>query len=115
MEKSKLDIFTENIQKYVSTNIRLLKLETIEQVSVSGSFLISSLLISFVVVLFLIFASLSAGFFLSELFNNTYSGFACVAGFYFLTGLILFLSRKKLIERPIRDKIIREIFRDQNE
>ena len=109
-EFGKIEELTDNLKKYIATNYELQKLQAIESSSVFGSGLISSLLVGLVVVLFVFFLSLWAGFYLSASIGDNYSGFLIVAGFYFLLGFILILVRKKLIERPLRDKIIRKVF-----
>ena len=109
-EFGKIEELTENLKKYIATSYELQKLQAIESSSVFGSGLISSLLVGLVVVLFVFFLSLWAGFYLSASIGDNYSGFLIVAGFYFLFGFILILVRKKLIERPLQDKIIRKVF-----
>lgn len=109
-EFGKIEELTENLKKYIATSYELQKLQAIESSSVFGSGLISSLLVGLVVVLFVFFLSLWAGFYLSASIGDNYSGFLIVAGFYFLFGFILILVRKKLIEKPLRDKIIRKVF-----
>ncbi len=99
---------TDNLKSYISTSYEIHKLEVIGRSSIIGSGLISKLIITLVIFLFLFFISLWAGLFVSAHYGDNYSGFIYVAGFYFLVGIVLILGRKKLIQRPIRDKIIRE-------
>lgn len=110
-EQEKIEELSKSLKVYVQTNIELFKLETTERTSVIGSNLISTLIVGFSLFLFVLFVSLSAGFFLASYFNDTYSGFLLVTGFYFLLTVFLFLGRKTLIEKPIRDKIIRRILK----
>ncbi|SDC98741.1 Putative Holin-X, holin superfamily III [Williamwhitmania taraxaci] len=109
IEQQRLEDLTESAKQYLNTNIELLKFEATERTSVIGSGLISRLLVGMVSLLFVLFISIAAGFYLSELLGDSYSGFLIVAGFYFLLGLILIIGRKKLIETPLRDKFIRSI------
>lgn len=109
-EFGKIEELTENLKKYIATSYELQKLQVIESSSVFGSGLISSLLVGLVVVMFVFFLSLWAGFYLSAIIGDNYSGFLIVAGFYFLFSIILVMLRKKLVEKPLRDKIIRKIF-----
>lgn len=108
-EFGKIEELTESLKKYIATSYELQKLQAIESSSVFGSGLISSLFVGLVVVLFVFFLSLWAGFYLSAIIGDNYSGFLIVAGFYFLFSLILVIVRKKLIEKPLRDKIIRKV------
>ena len=111
IEKEKIEELTKSLKVYVQTNIELIKLEATERTSVFGSSLISILLVGFSLFLFVLFISISAGFFLANYFNDNYTGFLLVTIFYFLLTLILIMGRKKFIERPIRDKIIRRILK----
>jgi uncharacterized membrane protein len=108
-EQDKIQVLIESINRYAKTNCELIKLEATERTSVIGSGLISNLLIGLVGVLLMFFISLGVSFYISERVGNNYSGFIIVAGFYFILGLILMIGRKTLIERPIRDIIIRKI------
>jgi hypothetical protein len=109
-EDVKLEELTESVKKYINTNYELLKLQAAERTSVIGSASISMLAIGFIVILFVFFISIYIGFYLSTCLGDSYSGFAIVAGFYFLISLVLILGRKKLLENPLRDKIIRKLF-----
>ena len=109
-QHEKLEVLTQHLKRYVNTNCELIKLEATERVSVMGSGLVSGLLIVLAGILFFFFISLGLGFYLSSRLGDNYSGFAIVAGVYFLIGLVLVAGRKKLVERPIRDKIIRKVF-----
>ncbi len=112
-ENGKIEELTKSLKVYVQTNIELVKLEATERISVFGSSLISILLVGFSLFLFVLFISISAGFFLGDYFDDNYTGFILVAGFYFLLTFILIICRKKFIERPIRDRIIRIILKKQ--
>jgi len=108
-EHVNIEEIADSLKVYVNTNLELIKLELTERVSVLGSSLISNLLVWLVIVLFLFFISLGLAFYLSNLLGNNYSGFIIIAGFYLLIGLILILGKKRLVEKPLRDKIIQEL------
>jgi hypothetical protein len=74
---------------------------------------VTYVLVGLFFLLFLFFISLWACFYLSSLFNDNYTGIAIVAGFYLLLGLILFLARKNMIIRPLRNKIVNKIFQKE--
>jgi len=109
-ENGKLEILTDGLETYLETNAELLKLEATEQTVSVGSGLISSLLIAMIGAWVVLFASLGAAFSLSTYFRNNYSGFVVVAGFYFLLLLVCWVGRKKFIQIPLRDLMVRELF-----
>lgn len=111
--KYKLEIINDlvvSLKSYTNTNIELIKLETAEKASFVLANLISRFIIVMVIFLFVFFLSLGACFFLSELLGNSYLGFGIISVFYLLIGSILIMGRKKLLNRPIQDKIIQEMF-----
>jgi uncharacterized membrane protein len=108
-ELEKIEVLTESLKNYASTNCELIKLKAADYASEFGAGLISGLIIGLAGILFVFFLSLGIGFYISYQMGNDYSGFAIVAGFYFLLGLILILGRKKLMEKPLQDKIIQKI------
>ena len=109
-EHDKLEELTENLNRYMKTNLDLIKYQAAERSCVIGSKLLVNLILLLVVVLLIVFVSLGASVYLSNYFNNNYLGFILVAGFYFLLGFILLIGKRSLMERPLRDKIIRNVF-----
>ncbi len=109
IDQGKTEQLTDSLKKYLNTNLELIKLQTTERSSVIFSSLISRLFVGLAGVSFVFFLSLGMGFYLNTFFENFHTGFAIVAGFYFLLCLILILIRKKFVEAPIRDKIIRTV------
>ena len=109
-DSGKIEALTENLKGFVNLSFELNKLEAVERSSTVGAGLISGLLVGFVLIFFLFFVSMGIGFYLSEKLGNTYVGFAITSGFYLILGICLFLTRKKLIENPLRDKMIQKVF-----
>jgi hypothetical protein len=110
IEQDKLEDLTKNINSYVKTNLNLIKYQVTERTCVIGSKIIANLILLLVTVLLILFISLGASIYLSNYFGYNYLGFIIVAGFYFLLVLILLIGKGSLIERPVREKIIRNTF-----
>ena len=98
-EFKNLDEISESFKQYLILNYEILKLQATERTSVIGSSSISLLIVGISVFMFIFFLSIGAGFYISALMNNTYSGFIIIAGLYFLLSLALLLGRKKMIEK----------------
>lgn len=107
-ELEKIEGLSDNVKEYIQLNYEIFKLEATEKVSEIGSSLFSSLVLGIALFLFILTLSMGAGFYLSALLGDSYSGFAIIAGFYLLISIILFVGRKKLLENPLRDSIIRK-------
>lgn len=112
-EFKKLEELSDSLKQYLLLNIEIVKLEATNHVSAIGSTVASSLVVGISAFLFVFSLSIGLGFYLSALLGDSYSGFAIIAAFYFLLAIILFLGRKRLIERPLRNKIIEIILEEK--
>lgn len=105
----KIEDIIDDLKQYINTNLELLKLEATGRSSDMGAGLISSFIIGMIGFIFVLLVSLGIAYYLSDIFGNAYIGFVIVAGFYLLIWLILILGKKKLLEKPLRDIIVRKI------
>ena len=103
----KLDALTDSLKEYANTNYELIKLEVIDHSSDIISGLISALIVGVTLVLFLLFGSIYAAFYLSDLLEINYIGFAIVGGFYLLVALIFHFNKKSLIENRVCNNFIK--------
>lgn len=110
LEQQNIDKITDDLEKYVKTNYELIKLETTKSVADISSGLMSGILVGAMGFLSLIFIGLSGGYYLSQLLEDYSLGFGIIAGFYFLVAMILLLSRKSMIEKPLKNIIIKKTF-----
>jgi len=111
-EKANIEDVVDNLKEYVNTRYELLTLKAGEKTANIGSQLILGLVLLFSFVLFVLFLSIGAGFYLAAVLGSAYAGFMLIAGFYLLLILILALFRKGMILKPLRNKIIRELFKE---
>ncbi|MBK6264276.1 phage holin family protein [Marivirga sp. S37H4] len=111
-DKAKIDELTSNLKQFVKTNIKLAKLEATERATTIAPNVIALSIIALVLYLVLLFLSIGLSLYLSELLESTYGGFLIMGGFYLLVGIIFILGRKKILRNPIRDLIIKSIFRN---
>lgn len=110
LDDTKTEPLIEGIKNYLHTNYKLIKLQAAERLSVIATGFMMSLFIMMVGTLFLFFISLAIAFYLSACIGNNYAGFLIVALFYLLGCIILIVGRKKIIEKPLRDVIVKTIF-----
>lgn len=108
-ELGNIEAMTESISNLMSIHYELLKLEATERSSEIGSSFVSQLILGLLAFMILFFLSLFAGFWLSARMNDSYSGFAIVAGFYFLLFLLCILFKKNIIEQPLRENLIKKM------
>ena len=98
--------FTEVLREYLDTNVDLIKFKIIDRGSIIGSSVISGVVISVFGLLFLLLMSIGGGFLLGDVFEDNFTGFALVACFYLLLALLLYMFRKQIVQKTVRDKII---------
>ena len=113
----KTEAIVDDLKRYASTRIALIKLETIDKSSQIGANVVSRIIVSVIAIFALIFLSVWAALYLSMLIKVPFVGFAIVGGFYTFVFLVLLIGRKSLLEKPIRNGIISsaELEEDQND
>jgi uncharacterized membrane protein (UPF0182 family) len=111
-EKVKIEEVTDNLKEYINTRYEILLLKAGEKTANIASQLSVAILLLFSFILFIIFLSMGAGYYVSDLLHSTYAGFMIVAGFYLLLIIVVLLVRKGMIMKPMRNKIIRELFKE---
>jgi lipopolysaccharide export LptBFGC system permease protein LptF len=102
------------ITEYLDARLTLLKLGAYEKIAKVTAALFSSLIIALLIMLLFFFLSLSAGFYLGNLFGSNGLGFLTVSGFYLLLFLLL-KFRKEMLVRMIIERIIRELMQKEEE
>ena len=105
-----------NVEKLVSsvsdiaeTKIALIKLKAAGKISTSLSTLVFFLIIGLFGSLALTIMSFGFAYFIGSELNNISYGFFIIGGFYVLTGLLVFINRKKWIQAPINNLIINKL------
>lgn len=110
--KSMFDEAKETIEQTIGDRLLLAKMETAEKVAIISGKLV--LLLAGGVLLFfvMLFLSLMAGYFFSQLYESLFVGFAIVAGFYLLLAVFVFTVGRKYIVPKIESSIIATIFNE---
>ena len=106
--EKKIEELVDSLKDYATTNFELVKLEAIERSAVIGGSICTMVAIGLVGTFFLVFGSLCIGFYLSAQLGNYYVGFGLVAAFYLLMMIVLFVFSSSLIEKPIRNMLIKK-------
>lgn len=97
------------LKDYGETTISLLKLKAINKILGFSSALIAS--VFSVVLLFLILICISIGLALliGVWLGHAYWGFFIMGLFYIIIWLILFLGKRKFLDQPVKNKLIKEL------
>jgi uncharacterized membrane protein (DUF485 family) len=98
------------IRKYVETRIDLIQYKAIDKSAHLASSLISSVILLFGSFLAIFLLTFGAAFFVGELLGKTSYGFFAVGGFVLLLVILLIVFRRRWLNAPITDNIIKDIF-----
>ncbi len=97
----------DGIETYTKTNLELVKLKVIDQVSEITSKTVTTLIFAVVIGLFALNINIALGIYLGEVAKNPWMGFLVIAGFYAFLAIVLFLSNS-LIRTSINNTIIKK-------
>ena len=107
------NLLKKDVQDYINIRLELQQWLLVEK----GSKFFSKILLFFLAILIsgtvFFFISVALGFMLGESLGMVY-GFAIVAGIYIIFGLLLYLFRRIIIERPIITTMIDLVFRHES-
>jgi uncharacterized membrane protein YqjE len=103
-----LSALKTDIIELINTKIELLKLETFEKTSRTGSFLIYGLIIVNLLFFTLFFAFIALSFLFGDWIENIAGGFAIVTLIYLAILVILFVCRKSILA-SIQNLFLKEI------
>ena len=110
---SKIEELASHTKDYIKAQIDLAKLTAAEKISLLLSGIISGIIAAFFFILVIVFGSVAAAYALSAWIGAGYAGFLIVAAFYLVVGMVLWLTRDRLIRIPIMNSIIRQLFQNK--
>jgi hypothetical protein len=97
------------LKDYGETTLDLLKLKAINKILRFSSAMILSFFSLVLLFLILICISIGLALLIGLWLGHAYWGFFIMALVYIIIWLILFLSKKKILDEPIKNKLIKEI------
>lgn len=111
---SKIEELAGNAKEYINTQIDLIKLTAAEKISSVLAGFIAGAIVAMVFIFVLVFGGIAAAYALSAWIGFPYAGFLIVAGFYLLLGIIIWMTKERVIRIPIMKSIIRELFKNKH-
>lgn len=117
MEENKGDFFAElkeELKSYVKLRMELFRISLYEKIArVTAQVFIGMMMVSLFLFV-LVFASMMAGFYFSQLTGSSVIGFGIISAFYLLLLLIVVTFRKQLFEKRLMDKMIEILFENDS-
>lgn len=105
----------EVVEQYVRDRLLLFRLQATEKASHLIALMVSGILIGMVGFFIMIFLSIMAGYYFSELTGSLFYGFGIITLFYVLLFVVLLLFRKKYLHKWIVDTVVRIVMDNKND
>jgi uncharacterized membrane protein YqjE len=112
---SKAEELAQHVKEYVNNRIDQLKLYSAEKTAKLLSNLIAVFVVVMLVVFFILFGAVALSLFMGEVFGATYLGFLLTGGILLLFALIIWVFRSSILQLPIMNSIIGQLFTETEE
>ena len=100
----------EYARQYAKLQLEHLRLEAAEKLAKTASTLAATLVLAALGMLVLLMLTLAAGFYLGQLWQSYPLGFLCMAGFYVLVAVLVWIFKDRWLTNPMLTTIIRSFF-----
>ena len=105
----KIDVIIEHLTGLIEARLELAKLEIKEEVAKVGARIIAGVVMAFLLVMIIIFLSLSLATLGNSLLDSQYWGYFIVTGFYLLILLLLILFKVHVrLQKAIENMLIED-------
>lgn len=110
--ESRTNIFEpllETATSYGKTSLELYKLKALNSIGSLLSAAMHHAAVAITLLMFMLFASIGAAFWLGDVLGEIYFGFFCVAAFYGLAAIIVRFALKEIIKKHTKDSFISKL------
>jgi len=114
-EFKKIESLAAQLKAYANTRIAQAKLSVAEKISKVISTLIAMLLVVLVLFLFIVLLSVAAAIAIGNWLGSMWLGFVIVAVLVMLFGVLLWVSRKRLLQLPIMNQLTAALFENDDD
>jgi hypothetical protein len=94
------------IKEYVKAHTEGLITKATDRLSSFISRIIAAIVLFTCMACTVFFGSFTAAFYLSEFLGKPYLGFLAICGLYFLSGLLIWWQRERMIKKPLNDILL---------
>ncbi len=98
----------DQLKEYAETRIKLAKYQAIDSSTAVIGSIIADVAIAICLLLLFVFATITLGFYLSEVFESFWQGFGCIAVVYLILAIVLKVKRPD-IEKAVAGGLIHKI------
>ena len=100
----------QRAEEYGKTSYELIKLKALNKTADVTSTLISRGAVVLAISIFIVLVNIGLSLLLGDILGKAYYGFFCVAGFYALTGFILYYFLHDTMKKRIGNSLIVQMF-----
>lgn len=111
-EKSFLIHLREAVADYLQARLQLTKVQAFEKIAKVTGIVFSMLIVALLACFTVLFVGLMLGFLIADLTHSNAIGFSVVGGLFIIMLAFLIIKREGILEKPIAEKIIKELFED---
>ena len=112
---ARVEEMTAHVKEYVNNRMASVKLNAAEKSSKLVANVIALAAVLIVFILFILFASIALAFAFARITGEFYWGFLIVAGIYLLLGILVWLMKEKIIQLPIMNTMLQQLFKEDEE
>lgn len=98
---------------YFMARLQLTKVQAFEKIARITSIVFSLFIIALLACFTVLFVGMMLGFLIAELFDSNALGFSAVGVLFVLMLTLLIVKRESFLEKPIAEKIIKELFEEE--
>ncbi len=102
----------KKLENYISSRLLLLKIDATEKISKTLAGLFKQIMLLMFCGSVVFFVSIAAALWVGEIYDSMLTGFLVMAGIHLLILIIVFVLRRPLLETPMKNRIIRIIFKE---
>jgi hypothetical protein len=110
-KNSSFENLIESAEEYSKTTFEILKLKAIDRTSGVASSFVSRLAAITIIFMFFLIGSFGIAFWLGDLLGKEWYGFFIVAGFYGITGFVLYFFMHKWLKKRVGNSIIKQVLK----
>ncbi len=116
LDESKIDLrdLTDDAKEYLNLRMQVVRLNITEKIAAALANFISAGAVVIFVLLFFVFISIGAAYWLGDIFDNIGLGFIVVGGFFVITALIFKLISKKNVKPGLTNMFIKDFNNDDD-
>ena len=109
-----MEQLANDLRAYAEVRVNLMKLKLAEKMSRLLGTLVAAIAVGIALLLFFSFASIGVAILVGKWLGNLWLGFVILGAFYLLAGLIVWRSRRSLIQIPAMNAIIQQLFEEDS-